>query len=61
MARGRCVNAGAGGGAAECPQQMGVFRGLLARRHEDRVGLVRQQRESVGWAAPARAAALACS
>eukprot|EP00966_Prymnesium_polylepis_P055173 1275561-Prymnesium_polylepis.1 len=69
MARRRCVNACADGGATERPQQLGEFRGLLARRHEDRVGLcrlqpvglVRQERESVGWAAPARAVALACS
>eukprot|EP00966_Prymnesium_polylepis_P077298 1790422-Prymnesium_polylepis.1 len=53
MALRRCVNAGAGGRAAERTQQLRAFRGLLARRHEDRVGLVRLQRQSVGWAAPA--------
>ena len=54
-ARSRCVVAGAGGEATECSQRHREFRGLLARRHEDLVGLERQQHRAVGCAALARA------
>eukprot|EP00966_Prymnesium_polylepis_P185686 4304229-Prymnesium_polylepis.2 len=47
----RCADFGAGEGAAKRPQRCRDVRGLLARRHEDRVGLARQQRESLGWVA----------
>eukprot|EP00966_Prymnesium_polylepis_P029544 686509-Prymnesium_polylepis.2 len=54
VARRRCDNAGAGRGADERPQRLRAVRGLLARRHEGRVGFFRRQRESMGWVAPAR-------
>eukprot|EP00966_Prymnesium_polylepis_P155694 3596217-Prymnesium_polylepis.2 len=37
-----------------------VHRGLLARRHEDRVGLCRLQHKSLGWASLA-CAVLSCA
>eukprot|EP00966_Prymnesium_polylepis_P051950 1202946-Prymnesium_polylepis.2 len=39
VARRRCFDAGAGERGDECPQLLGAVRELLARRHEDRVGL----------------------
>ena len=54
----RCFDAGAGGGADEWPQCDGVFCGFLARRHEDRVGLCRLPRESLGYVAIALAVLL---
>ena len=48
VARRRC-DTRVGGRATECPQRLGVFRGLLARWDKGRVGLQGHQYQAVGW------------